>query len=127
MSDPILSAYLQSIGPQPPGVISIVGTGPGDAGLISVKAALRIRRADVVVHDMAPDSSIWQLVPPDAVRVQFGRRRFGPRRSVNELVEIIKPHVASGRRIVRLKSKRFVILLPCTMTSLKLDDNFHSL
>jgi uroporphyrinogen III methyltransferase/synthase len=82
--------------------VYLVGAGPGDPGLLTVRAATLLRRADVVVHDRLVDDRTLALVPPGAEVVDAGKRPGGSvtQLQVNELL------VDRGRThpvVVRLK------------------------
>ena len=55
-----------------PGIVYIVGAGPGDPGLITVKGADALRRADVVVYDRLSSPQLLDLAPANAQRVFMG-------------------------------------------------------
>ena len=82
--------------------VYLVGAGPGDPGLLTVRAAEVLGRADVVVHDRLSESSLLDLAPPHAERVDVGKRPGGPveQEAINQLlVEKGK----EGLTVVRLK------------------------
>ena len=58
----------------PRGVVYLVGAGPGDPGLMTVKGLDRLREADVVVYDYLADSSIVQQAPEDAELIYVGKK-----------------------------------------------------
>ena len=60
-----------------PGFVSLVGAGPGDPGLITVKGLSRLLEADVIVHDRLIDAELLRAARPDALA---DRRRQGARR-----------------------------------------------
>ncbi|MBI3635098.1 MAG: uroporphyrinogen-III C-methyltransferase, partial [Candidatus Rokubacteria bacterium] len=53
--------------------VSLVGAGPGDPGLLTVRGRRRLRRADVVVYDRLVDRRLLDLASPDAERVFVGK------------------------------------------------------
>ncbi len=82
--------------------VHLVGAGPGDPGLLTVRAAELLRRCDVVLHDRLVGSAILDLAPPWAERIDVGKRPGDSEGQVriNELL------VELGRRhscVVRLK------------------------
>ncbi len=83
--------------------VAIIGAGPGDPDLLTVKAHRLIGEADVVVYDLLVSAEILDLVPPGATRIFAGkraRRHFMPQDEINELLVGL---AKSGRRVVRLK------------------------
>jgi uroporphyrin-III C-methyltransferase len=84
------------------GTVSLVGSGPGDPGLLTVRARERIDEADVVLHDKLPGPEILETIP-EAKREDVGKRAGGdrtPQSAINErLVELAR----DGQDVVRLK------------------------
>lgn len=86
-----------------PGLISIVGAGPGDPGLLTLKGAERLRAAQVVVHDSLVRPELLELAPPSAEVIDAGkrdRRHTMPQEEINRLLVSLS---RQGRRVVRLK------------------------
>jgi uroporphyrin-III C-methyltransferase len=82
--------------------VYLVGAGPGDPGLLTVRAAQLLRECDVVVHDRLVSAEILAMVPLWAERVDVGKRAGGGARqeSINEIL------IDRGSRydcVVRLK------------------------
>ena len=84
------------------GTVSLVGSGPGDPGLLTVRARERIDAADVVLHDKLPGPEILESIPPEK-REDVGKRASGewtPQEYTNRrLVELAE----AGNAVVRLK------------------------
>lgn len=83
--------------------VHLVGAGPGDPGLLTVRAAELLRRADVVVHDRLVSAEVLALVPEGCERHDVGKRPGGPGTSQDEINALL---VENGRRhatVVRLK------------------------
>ena len=59
----------------PPGTVYLVGAGPGDPGLLTVRALELLRSAEVVAHDDLVPAAILDLASPAAERLPVGRRR----------------------------------------------------
>jgi uroporphyrin-III C-methyltransferase len=80
----------------------LVGAGPGDPDLLTIKAARVLRECDVVVHDALVGDGVLDLVPPDVERIDVGKR---PGRPVpQELISTLLIQLAGDRkRVVRLK------------------------
>lgn len=85
------------------GIVWLVGSGPGDPDLITVKAKRLIQTADAVVYDRLVDSRLLQLAPSNAQMIDVGKipgKRLNRQEDINALlVELAK----AGRRVVRLK------------------------
>ncbi|MFM2076764.1 MAG: hypothetical protein RJA49_654, partial [Actinomycetota bacterium] len=84
------------------GLVSLVGAGPGDPELLTVRAARRIAEADVVVHDALVSDDVLALAAPGAELIDVGKR---PGQGVaQELINVLLVRLArDGRRVVRLK------------------------
>ena len=83
--------------------VHLVGAGPGDPELLTLKAARLLAEADVVVHDRLVDERVLALAAPWARLVDVGKRPGGPADSQERINERL---VALGRRfqnVVRLK------------------------
>jgi uroporphyrin-III C-methyltransferase len=81
----------------------LVGAGPGDPDLLTVKAVRALGQADVVVHDGLVDPRVLDLAPPRALRISVAKSRTRhtlPQEAINALVVA---HVQTGAIVVRLK------------------------
>ncbi len=59
---------------RPWGTVSLVGAGPGDPELLTVKALKRLQTAQVVLHDQLISPAVLALIPPTARRIEVGKR-----------------------------------------------------
>ena len=84
------------------GTVALVGAGPGDPDLLTVKAARLLREADVVVYDALVGDGVLDLVSPTAELIDVGKR---PGQSpAQELINVLLLRlVHEGKRVVRLK------------------------
>ncbi len=83
--------------------VHLVGAGPGDPGLLTVRAVELLRRADVVIHDRLVSAEILDLVPPWAELIDVGKRPGGPAEAQARIHDLL---IERGRRydcVVRLK------------------------
>lgn len=83
--------------------IYLVGAGPGDPGLLTVKALELLRSADVVVYDRLVSKEILNLIPRDVTRIYVGKksgRHLIPQAEINALLVRL---AGSHMKIVRLK------------------------
>lgn len=85
------------------GEVFLVGAGPGDPELLTLKAYRLITTAEVVLYDRLVSQEIMELIPPEAERIHVGKQRSNhtlPQDQINaRLVEFAQ----AGRRVVRLK------------------------
>lgn len=86
-----------------PGTIYLVGSGPGEADLLTMRAARLIENAEIIVHDGLVDASILAMARPDAEVISVAKKRARhtlPQADINQLLirEALK-----GRDVVRLK------------------------
>ncbi|MPW30369.1 uroporphyrinogen-III C-methyltransferase [Agarivorans sp. B2Z047] len=85
------------------GFVSLVGAGPGDPDLLTVKAVKRIRTADVIVFDRLVSQEILDLASPTAEMVYVGKKldhHFVPQDDINQ---ILVDQAKLGKHVVRLK------------------------
>jgi len=85
------------------GRVILVGAGPGDPGLLTVRAVEALKTADVVVHDGLIDRRVLDIAAPEAHRISVAKTRARhtlPQEAINAL---IVAHVKAGSVVVRLK------------------------
>ncbi len=85
-----------------PGRVALVGAGPGDPGLITVRGLAALRRADVVVYDRLVNPALLQHAPP-AARLVFAGRPTGHCPPQEQINAILIAEARRGRYVVRLK------------------------
>lgn len=82
--------------------VYLVGSGPGDPELLTVKAKRLIEDADVVLHDKLPGPEIIGSIP-EGKREDVGKRAGGERTGQEEINERLLELAREGKRVVRLK------------------------
>jgi uroporphyrin-III C-methyltransferase/precorrin-2 dehydrogenase/sirohydrochlorin ferrochelatase len=96
------SGSLPSTAQMPPGV-ALVGAGPGDPELITVRGRRLLGRADVVVVDHLASGLLLDEVRPDAEIVDASKIPYGPAAAQEEINRILVDRALAGRFVVRLK------------------------
>jgi uroporphyrinogen III methyltransferase/synthase len=86
-----------------PGKVYLVGAGPGDPGLITVKGRRCLEQAQVVVYDRLLDSSLLEAVPASAERVFVGKERGRQALTQDEINQLLIDCARAGKVVVRLK------------------------
>ena len=83
--------------------VFLVGAGPGDPGLITVRGAELLARADVVIYDRLSAPSLLELVPESAQRIYVGKRGSEGSTPQERINELLVEHGSSASVVVRLK------------------------
>lgn len=91
-------------GPTAVGEVALVGAGPGDPDLLTLKAARLMEECDVIMHDPQVSTAILDRARRDAERVPVGKETGRHRKSQGEINELIKAHARAGKLVVRLKN-----------------------
>jgi uroporphyrin-III C-methyltransferase len=86
-----------------PGKVYLVGAGPGDPKLLTVKAVELLKEADVVIYDRLVGESILNLAPEKAEKIYVGKRSGKHEVPQDKITEIIIEKALAGGKIVRLK------------------------
>jgi uroporphyrinogen III methyltransferase/synthase len=86
-----------------PGLVSLVGAGPGDPGLITVRGADALSQADLVVYDRLVNERLLDLLPAGAERIFAGKGPQAHTMSQDEINALLVERGREGKRVVRLK------------------------
>ncbi len=100
--DTLLEQHLHE--PERDGHVDLVGAGPGDPELLTLKARNALDTADVVIYDRLVAPEILELARREAVMISAGKEGFGPSVTQGAINEMIVSHARSGAYVVRLKS-----------------------
>ena len=90
--------------PEAQGKVYLVGAGPGDPDLLTVKALRNIQAAEVILHDDLVPRAILDLASPSAEVINVGKRCGTKNITQEELNALMIERARAGRRVVRLKS-----------------------
>jgi uroporphyrin-III C-methyltransferase len=85
------------------GAVWLVGAGPGDPELLTIKALKTLQIADVVVHDGLVSDEILDLAPPAARRISVAKRKSRHSYSQDEINRMLVAFAREGLKVVRLK------------------------
>jgi uroporphyrin-III C-methyltransferase len=85
------------------GIVQIVGAGPGDPELLTLRAVRALREAELVIHDRLIGPEILDYAHPAATRIDVGKTKGHHRVPQEEINALLAQHARSGRRVVRLK------------------------
>lgn len=86
-----------------PGSVALVGAGPGDPELLTLKALRLIQAADVVVHDNLVGQDIVAMIPPAVARIYVGKKASNHTLPQEEISALLLRLAREGKRVVRLK------------------------
>ena len=86
------------------GVVYLVGAGPGNAELLTLRALRLIETADVILPDDLVSDEVLALASPTALVVPVGKRCGQPRITQAGIHALMLEHARAGRSVVRLKS-----------------------
>lgn len=96
-------ALLRDSEATPRGCVTLVGAGPGDPELLTLKAARALREASVILHDDLVGPGILDLARREATRIAVGKRGHGPSCPQAEISRRLVALASAGERVVRLK------------------------
>jgi len=85
------------------GKVYLVGAGPGDPGLITVKGLECLRKADVIIYDRLVDDSLLEEASPDSEKIYVGKGRGCHAMEQKEINLLLIGKAREGKKVVRLK------------------------
>jgi uroporphyrin-III C-methyltransferase/precorrin-2 dehydrogenase/sirohydrochlorin ferrochelatase len=86
------------------GWVSLVGAGPGDPQLLTLRAAERLRAADLVLYDGLVPNEIVQMADEQAEKISVARRAGRKELTQAQVIDLMIEAASRGRRVVRLKA-----------------------
>ena len=91
------------------GKVWLVGAGPGDLGLFTMKGLQILQQADVVVYDSLVGQGVLSQIPRTAHCINVGKRASNHTMPQEKINEVLVQEAKKGQRVVRLK----VVILSC--------------
>lgn len=85
------------------GKVYLVGAGPGDTGLITVKGLNCLRQANVIIYDRLLDERLLDSAPPEAERIYVGKTPRYHTKEQTEINQLLVDKAKEGKTVVRLK------------------------
>lgn len=85
------------------GHVALIGAGPGDAGLFTLRGRELLESADCVVYDRLVGDGVLAMMPPSAEKINVGKTGGGHSVPQREIEEILVREAKKGRRVARLK------------------------
>jgi uroporphyrin-III C-methyltransferase / precorrin-2 dehydrogenase / sirohydrochlorin ferrochelatase len=92
-----------STAPRCAGEVTLVGAGPGDPELLTLKALRALQDADVIFHDRLVPEGLLDMARRDAARISVGKAAGGIGSTQEEINALLIEHARQGKRVVRLK------------------------
>ena len=86
-----------------PGICYLTGAGPGDLGLVTLRAREVIEKAQVIVYDYLSNPAILQWAPPDSEIIFAGKKSGAHSHTQDEINALLVDRTRAGKRVVRLK------------------------
>lgn len=86
-----------------PGKVYLIGAGPGDPGLFTLKGKTVLERADCVIYDFLAAEELLRYARADAEKIFMGKRGGGPRRPQEEINQLLVSKAREGCLVARLK------------------------
>ncbi|MCX7515374.1 siroheme synthase CysG [Frateuria sp. STR12] len=85
------------------GSVVLVGAGPGDPGLLTLRGLRALNEADVILHDRLVSAEVLALSRRDAERIEVGKQAGNHHVTQAQIHRLMLGHARAGRRVVRLK------------------------
>lgn len=99
----LLTALTQQSDNIPKGSVALVGAGPGDAGLLTLRALRLLNEADVILHDRLVSKEVLALARRDAEFIEVAKQAGNHHTTQDGIHALLLEHAHAGKRVVRLK------------------------
>jgi uroporphyrinogen III methyltransferase/synthase len=86
-----------------PGKVYLIGAGPGDPGLLTLRGRAILERADCAIYDFLAAEELLRFCRPNAEKIFVGKRGGGPRRPQEEINQLLIAKAREGESVARLK------------------------
>jgi uroporphyrin-III C-methyltransferase len=86
------------------GKVYLVGAGPGDVAYLTVQAYNLLQNAQVLVYDALVDAELLQLLPPNCLKLEMGKRGGEPSTPQQDINQLLIKYCRQGKQVIRLKS-----------------------
>lgn len=85
------------------GRVTLIGAGPGDAGLLTLKGRDALQKAEVVIYDRLVGENILAMIPADAEKIDAGKASANHKLPQEEINALLLKKAQEGKNVVRLK------------------------
>lgn len=103
VAEAVLEQQLDQAETAPRGSVVLVGAGPGDAGLLTLKGLRALHEADVVLHDRLVSREVLALARRDAQLIEVAKESGTHHTTQDGIHALLLSHAREGKRVVRLK------------------------
>lgn len=103
LAEEAVSRLLESAEVEPLGSVVLLGAGPGDPGLLTLKGLRALNEADVILHDRLVSAEVLALARRDAERIEVAKQAGHHHATQQQIHALMLQHATAGRRVVRLK------------------------
>ncbi|MEG4343985.1 uroporphyrinogen-III C-methyltransferase [Microcoleus sp. A003_D6] len=86
------------------GKVYLVGAGPGDCDLMTVRSQKLLSQAEVLIYDALIDIPQLELIPATCLKIEVGKRGGKPSTQQQEINRLLVEHCKLGKQVIRLKS-----------------------
>jgi uroporphyrin-III C-methyltransferase/precorrin-2 dehydrogenase/sirohydrochlorin ferrochelatase len=103
LAEAVTERLLESADVSAPGSVVLLGAGPGDPGLLTLRGLRALNEADVILHDRLVSADVLALARRDAERIEVAKQAGNHHTTQTQIHALMLQHAAAGRRVVRLK------------------------